>query len=143
MKSNKIVKVHHDYTITEGDMELAKYKFFLEQGLNMLYDVSFRYIDYKSNKSMLTTEIVTRKELRNRLKHELDKIVEVVWKEDDGYPANWVKDFNGLVLLEYLDEPHSGDCTKDCWSCSRCYIERIIGCETNVDNTKYIPEDEL
>lgn len=142
MLENKIIKSHCGYDITEKDMELAKYKYFLEQSLNMLYEVSYRYEEYKTNKPLFTNDTGTRKEFRNRLKQILDKVFNVVENEaEDGYPINWGKDFDGLVLLDYLDDPHSGDCTKNCWSCSRCYVESLIGCKTNIDNTKYIPKE--
>lgn len=141
MLENKIVKSHCGYDITESNMELAKYKYYLEQSLDMLYDVSYRYLDYKSNKPMFQNDTATRKDLRNRLKYSLDKIVNVVWEAEDDYPDKWVAGFNQPILLSYLDEPHFGDCTKQCCACTRCYVERLIGCETNIDNTKYIPKD--
>ena len=84
----------------------------------------------------------TKKESRKRLKTVLDEVITEVWESEDDYPTSWETWFNQEKLFESLDQVHYGDCTKQCCTCMRCYVERLIGCETNIDNSKYIKDKD-
>jgi len=55
------------------------------------------------------------------------------------------KNIDELLDLSYIwlagfDEEHRGDCTKDAFTCTRCYVERLIGVDTTGRNLNTIKE---
>lgn len=132
MKSD-VVKIHHGFIIRDRDIELAKYKYYFDSIMDSVFDVCYDYKKYITTPS---------KAGRQSLNGKLQFITKHFYESDDDFPLLLVKNFNERILLDYLDEPHCGDCIKVCCSCSRCYVEQLIGCNTMPDNTPYFPEGE-
>ena len=134
---NNIVKTHHGYIIRDRDIEMARYKYYLEGSLDTLYDIGYHYQKYRNNELK-----PVRKQIRGKIKNLLDFVLVNFYESDDDYPSFLIKNFNERILLSYLDEEHCGDCIKYPCTCSRCYVERLIGCNTMPDNSPYFYENE-
>lgn len=135
MNLNTIVKNHHGYEIRKWNIELAKYKFCYREYDETMYDVIFANQDYQKTGD------------RTKLDKQLEYITKYLDTGDfvnEYQVPEWLsKRFDNEILLSYLDDDHCGDCTNFPASCVRCYIERLIGCETNVDNTPCNLEEAL
>ena len=127
MMTNNIVKTHHGYIIRDRDMELARYKYYFDRTMDSIFDVCCRYT------GLIVADV----------NKELDRMVKNFYTDDADIPLFLVKEFDTLILLSYLDDEHCGDCTKYPMTCMRCYVERLIGCNTMLDNSPYFPEGEI
>jgi hypothetical protein len=130
----EIIKRHHGFIITNRDIELAKFKWYWDQTMDTIFDVCYEYTKY-----IATPSKNGRKSLDNKFqymkKHYYDD-------SEEDYPKILTKGFDRHICLDYLDEEHNGDCVKYPMTCMRCYVERLIGCNTMPDNSPYFPKDE-
>lgn len=128
MNLNNIVKNHHGYIIRGWNIELARYRYYLRDYDETIFDVV--WADHECQKTG------NNKKLRDELDY-LDKFYYQDGLVNESDIPIWLsKQFDELKILSYLDEDHCGDCTKMPATCLRCYYEELIGCPTKVDNTK-------
>lgn len=138
MKENNIVKLHHGYIIRDRDIELAKHKFFTDRLLS--HHISWlvtQFKRYKTGKQWVGGPDIDRRQSRKSLYDALSTLEKNRYKEKEIMEEA----FQDLFLS--LDNEHCGDCVQIACTCDRCWIEDLIGCQTNPDNSPYKPEIAL